>query len=395
MAEAPAGGHPYPSINTKAVLDVVELETERLKLRVVQSLSVLQDEAYRSMQATLASEQAEMRADAKKSSERVKSLEHKVSAQAKGLQDAMSKLLNLAGKAGYRYKLVEGARLANTVFRQWNRYVQLEKRERRYEQLPGKHYGKVLLRKVVCGWRSSARTDRAARTDTYWRGKCDEARTDAAVETREQLEALTLQLQQAREQIHIGAEQRDALEDELKRAFMRGVCALNMEAVSILRHGSAGTRRAARRSPRTAPAHLALCFASCVALARAPRPHSVRSRPRVTSAHVTHVIVTSACPLTRAPRARPLRLRLRVASVCAQPRSVRTRLPAAKRPTLRSCAHCRYARESRESRFRPRYHRRSPACARAASVRAHAARGLRRPRGVRTRRRKRARPCSS
>lgn len=87
---------------------------------------------------------------------------------------------------------------------------------------------------------------RIGRVEAYWRGQLEDARTLQEGEHGRQVEVLTQQLQQAKEQIRIGVEQRDALEEELKRAFMRGVCALNMEAVSILRHGNPGARVRAR-----------------------------------------------------------------------------------------------------------------------------------------------------
>jgi hypothetical protein len=234
------------------VIDVVELETERLKLRVAQSLSALQDDAYQRLQAQLATEQREYRAAIEEKDGRLRALELKTKGQRQRLEEAVLKMLNLAGKSGERYNILESARLARTVFRQWVRHLTLARRERRFERLPEVHFGRTLFRKVLGGWRSAARAERVARVDAYWRGQVEAARTNAAAEEREQVEALQLQLAQAREQIRISAEQRDALEDELKRAFMRGVCALNMEAVSILRHGAAGAYACQGRVPRRA-----------------------------------------------------------------------------------------------------------------------------------------------
>jgi len=229
-----------PALNTRSVLDVVEIETERLKLRVAQSLAELQDEAYRKLQQQLLHDRKDYRQAAEEKDGRIRALEMVVSGQSAKLESAVIKMLNIAGKSGERYNILDGIRLCRSTWREWTRYVSLARRERRLERQPEAHFGKALGRKVISLWRSAARAERIARVDAYWRAQLDDARAFAASEQHERVESLELQLHQAREQIRIGIEQRDALEDELKRAFMRGVCALNMEAVAILRHGTAG-----------------------------------------------------------------------------------------------------------------------------------------------------------
>mmetsp|Transcript_35960 Transcript_35960/g.89775 ORF Transcript_35960/g.89775 Transcript_35960/m.89775 type:complete len:288 (-) Transcript_35960:452-1315(-) len=228
-----------PALNTTSVMDVLELETERLKLRVAQALTVLQTEAYSKLQSQLAEAGKDYRTALLERDERVRVLEMQARGQTVKLESAVLKMLNLAGKSGERYNVLDGMRLCRSVWRMWTRYLLLARRERQHGTMPDQHFGKALSRKVLCAWRSAARTERIARVDYYWRGQVDEARSLAAADHREQVLSLQLQLQQAHEQINISMQERDALEDELKRAFMRGVCALNMEAVSILRHGSA------------------------------------------------------------------------------------------------------------------------------------------------------------
>lgn len=235
------------ALNTKAVLDVVDLETERLKLRVAQSLAGLQDEAYRKLKHQLSDDRREYRRSAMLKDERIRALEAQVAAQSAELEAASLKMHGLASKSGARYNALDGLSLCRSTWQQWARHISLARRERRFERLPEAHFRKALGRKVLDAWRTAARSERIGRVDAYWRQQVEEARALAASEAREALESLDAQLAQAHEQVRLGVEQRDALEDELKRAFMRGVCALNMEAVSILRHGTAGAR--ARRAP--------------------------------------------------------------------------------------------------------------------------------------------------
>lgn len=235
-----------PALNTQSVLNVVEIETERLKLRVAQSLANLQDEAYRKLKQQLLDDRKDYRQMAVSKDERIRVLELQLTGQSNKLETAVLQLLKLAGKSGERYKKLDGIRLCRSVWRQWMRYLILARRERRHERLPEVHFGKVFGRKVLGAWRTAARAERISRVDSYWRSQVEEARTRAASEQQERTESLEAQLAQANEAMRIGVEQRDALEAELKRAFMRGVCALNMEAVSILRHGTAGPRFCSR-----------------------------------------------------------------------------------------------------------------------------------------------------
>jgi hypothetical protein len=89
-----------PALNTTSVLDVLELETERLKLRVAQALTGLQTEAYSKLQAQLSLAGKDYRSQLVERDERVRALEAQAKGQAAKIESAVLKMLNIAGKSG-------------------------------------------------------------------------------------------------------------------------------------------------------------------------------------------------------------------------------------------------------------------------------------------------------
>ena len=58
----------------------------------------------------------------------------------------------------------------------------------------------------------------------------------------------TLELEMARTEIARLHAERERYEETMKKAFMRGVCALNLEAMTMFREGEEGGRRPAPQS---------------------------------------------------------------------------------------------------------------------------------------------------
>ncbi|NWI44858.1 POC5 protein, partial [Picathartes gymnocephalus] len=95
------------------------------------------------------------------------------------------------------------------------------------------HFRRALMRKVWAAWRSLS--------EVRWKDKvaraCQLRAEDVCVQLTSDYEAkiaeLTATLEQTKAEILRLHNERDQYEDTMKKAFMRGVCALNLEAMSM------------------------------------------------------------------------------------------------------------------------------------------------------------------
>lgn len=156
---------------------------------------------------------------------------------------------------------------AFAVMNDWQQAKNALKREAHCERLAPAHARKRLLRKVLGGWRSASRSLRHARIDAFWEHSCVELREALQAHYEPQLAQMRHELQKARDDgapaccraffvpplcralirlSHVcvcaraAASAWQAKEDlgqELKAAFMRGVCQLNLETSTIVNDG--------------------------------------------------------------------------------------------------------------------------------------------------------------
>lgn len=129
---------------------------------------------------------------------------------------------------------------AQTVLFEWQRSLAAIKREGYCERLAPKHFARTLLRKCVGRWRSAGRKLRHARIDQFWERSVLELRSALLAHYEPKLRELDQMLAASRQETadaHVAKEQLGA---QLKAAFMRGVCQLNLETASILGPGGEG-----------------------------------------------------------------------------------------------------------------------------------------------------------
>ncbi|NXO76442.1 POC5 protein, partial [Sitta europaea] len=100
-------------------------------------------------------------------------------------------------------------------------------------RMADKHFQIVLMKKVWAAWRSL--------NEERWKDKvaraCQLRAADVCVQLTNDYEAriaeLTATLEQTKAEILRLRSERDQYEDTMKKAFMRGVCALNLEAMTM------------------------------------------------------------------------------------------------------------------------------------------------------------------
>ncbi|NWH89339.1 POC5 protein, partial [Aegithalos caudatus] len=107
------------------------------------------------------------------------------------------------------------------------------KQEEYATRMADKHFQKALVKKVLAAWRSVC--------EERWKDKvtkaCQLRAEDVCVQLTNDYEAkiaeLTAAVEETKAEILRLHSERDQYEDTMKKAFMRGVCALNLEAMTM------------------------------------------------------------------------------------------------------------------------------------------------------------------
>lgn len=117
---------------------------------------------------------------------------------------------------------------------EWKEAYAAQRREAYTERIAPKHYSARLLRKVVCRWRTASRTLRHARIDSFWESSIVELREALQGHYEPKLTELRSQLGLAQADAADAWRAKEDLGTQLKAAFMRNVCQLNLDTASIM-----------------------------------------------------------------------------------------------------------------------------------------------------------------
>lgn len=118
-----------------------------------------------------------------------------------------------------------------------------EKRESFASKLARRHYKHALKSRAWSAWRSVIESKWKQRVEKACQAKAQDVCVKLTEDYESRLATATRELEIARNEIaHLHAE-RERYEETMKKAFMRGVCALNLEAMTMFREGEEGERR--------------------------------------------------------------------------------------------------------------------------------------------------------
>uniref|UniRef100_A0A672GS55 Centrosomal protein POC5 n=1 Tax=Salarias fasciatus TaxID=181472 RepID=A0A672GS55_SALFA len=106
-------------------------------------------------------------------------------------------------------------------------------------QVARQHYHLQLKKKVWLGWRSLVQKHWKDQVEKACRLRAEEVCTRLSADYEAKLAEHCEAIEKAQAEIHRLRIEREQYEESMKKAFMRGVCALNMEALSMF-HGPEG-----------------------------------------------------------------------------------------------------------------------------------------------------------
>ncbi|XP_073240879.1 centrosomal protein POC5-like isoform X1 [Porites lutea] len=118
-----------------------------------------------------------------------------------------------------------------------------EKREGFASKLARRHYNHTLQSLAWTAWRSVIESKWKQRVEKACQAKAQDVCVKLTEDYESRLQTANRELEMARTEIARLHAERERYEETMKKAFMRGVCALNLEAMSMFREGEEGGRR--------------------------------------------------------------------------------------------------------------------------------------------------------
>ncbi|MEW5309529.1 MAG: hypothetical protein WDW38_001414 [Sanguina aurantia] len=153
-----------------------------------------------------------------------------------------TQLAECLGRASSAYQHSKDRRRGHAlllqVFYSWKQQAMLGKsRGARLVRAQSWYTEVKLQRNVLRSWFREAMHMRTLKLNAQFKVEVDTAKDNIGAMFQAQLDGLRSQLAEARQRLLREAEAREKLEENMKQAFMRGVCALNIEAMSIMKRG--------------------------------------------------------------------------------------------------------------------------------------------------------------
>ncbi|XP_078071064.1 centrosomal protein POC5 isoform X2 [Mustelus asterias] len=123
-------------------------------------------------------------------------------------------------------------------FTQWRLQHSEAKMEAYANNLADRHYRFCLMKKVCTAWKSEMQTEWRERLEKACQARAEEVCIQLSRDYERKLDTSKEELEEARAEIRRLSAEKDKYTDSMKKAFMRGVCALNLEAMSMFQNGS-------------------------------------------------------------------------------------------------------------------------------------------------------------
>mmetsp|Transcript_22338 Transcript_22338/g.26885 ORF Transcript_22338/g.26885 Transcript_22338/m.26885 type:complete len:451 (+) Transcript_22338:231-1583(+) len=120
----------------------------------------------------------------------------------------------------------------------WQVYTAFERRLKFHSRLAANKYCKTLLRHAVQSWRQGVRIQVKINTEARHAAEMQQLRDNLTNHFKDTINDLQDRLAAANSRIAQEEAMRAELEKNMKQAFMRGVCALNIEAMAVMKRGT-------------------------------------------------------------------------------------------------------------------------------------------------------------
>nr|XP_020854068.1 centrosomal protein POC5 isoform X3 [Phascolarctos cinereus] len=183
--------------------------------------------------------------------------------------EVIATLTEATGKQKERIDLLK-------TFFHW-RIEHLKAKQEIYEtKLADQHYHKTLKKKIWKAWRSILKSQWKDTVEKACQSRAEEICVQISRDYEAQISALNATLEAARTEIQKLQCEKEQFEESMKKAFMRGVCALNLEAMSIFQgrsdSGIESTNRKDDNGPSGSGKEVSVLFDPSLLSAPPPAP---------------------------------------------------------------------------------------------------------------------------
>ena len=209
---------------------------------------------------------------------------HAASSAASSLSSAVSSLRDKHIALLIRYR--SSLDLAQS-FRQWRGRSQAGSRRR---QAAEERRGQLLLRQTMGSWRSGVRLLREERQRQETDDAVERVRAETVSLREEEVRRLKAELRELLVVIRLHEREKGDREERMRQAFVRGVCALNKEAMSVFGNGTAPEEEKEQDEQAAATA-------AAAAAGLSPIPHTAASASQSSSSANSSVIQFQPIPL--------------------------------------------------------------------------------------------------
>eukprot|EP00062_Callorhinchus_milii_P019551 gi/632974225/ref/XP_007903556.1/ PREDICTED: centrosomal protein POC5 isoform X2 [Callorhinchus milii] len=136
-------------------------------------------------------------------------------------------------------------------FTHWRLQLSETKVECYGNALADKHYKMCLMRKVCTAWKFETLAQWKERAEKACQARAEEVCVQLSTDYEAKFKKLNEELEKSKAEIDRLLGDKDKYADSMKKAFMRGVCALNLEAMNMFQNGDRRVENENRTQPVT------------------------------------------------------------------------------------------------------------------------------------------------
>ena len=119
-------------------------------------------------------------------------------------------------------------------FKSWFAFHKSKQHKRKTYKLIQKYHRRAIINYVYLPWKLNWKQYSLKKAQKKFNERLEIEKSEIAMHFNKEIEMLTRRLGEAEKKIEVEEESKVAIQESLKKAFMRGVCAMNFEAMNIL-----------------------------------------------------------------------------------------------------------------------------------------------------------------
>ena len=135
-------------------------------------------------------------------------------------------------------KLKKSAKdLATRAYLAWSEYHHRAQHKKRTKNLMSRVYRRAVINYTFLPWKQNWKVFHQTKQQKQFNERLEYEKSEISMHYNKEIEMLRARLAEAERKITTEEEEKIMIQENLKKAFMRGVCAMNFEAMSILNPG--------------------------------------------------------------------------------------------------------------------------------------------------------------